>query len=71
VHRFGPLMLNQRLKAVLQPHVRARKEDIPLLAEYFIHRYAGKMAKKISSISRERVWKCSNPTRAHCFRVGL
>jgi formate hydrogenlyase transcriptional activator len=35
------------------PSLRARKEDIPLLAEYFIHRYAGKMGKKFASISRE------------------
>jgi PAS domain S-box-containing protein len=35
------------------PSLRFRREDIPLLAEYFIHRYAGKMGKKISRISRE------------------
>jgi PAS domain S-box-containing protein len=35
------------------PSLRVRREDIPLLAEYFIHRYAGKMGKKISRISRE------------------
>lgn len=35
------------------PCLRARKEDIPLLAEYFIHRYAGKTGKKICTISRE------------------
>ena len=35
------------------PSLRARKDDIPLLAEYFIHRYAGKMGKRFSSISKE------------------
>jgi PAS domain S-box-containing protein len=33
--------------------LRERKEDIPLLVEYFIDRYAGKMAKKIRSINRK------------------
>jgi transcriptional regulator with PAS, ATPase and Fis domain len=31
--------------------LRDRKEDIPLLVEYFIHRYASKMGKKIRSIN--------------------
>jgi len=35
------------------PSLRARKEDIPLLAEYFIHRYASKMGKKMSGISKQ------------------
>jgi len=33
--------------------LRERKEDIPLLVEYFIDRYAGKMGKKIRSINRK------------------
>jgi len=35
------------------PSLRERKQDIPLLAEYFIHRYAAKMGRKISGISRQ------------------
>jgi PAS domain S-box-containing protein len=35
--------------------LRERKEDIPLLVEYFIDRYAGKMGKKIRSINRKSV----------------
>jgi transcriptional regulator with GAF, ATPase, and Fis domain len=33
--------------------LRERKEDIPLLVEYFIYRYASKMGKKIRSINRK------------------
>ena len=33
--------------------LRERKEDIPLLVEYFIDRYAGKMGKKIRSINQK------------------
>jgi transcriptional regulator with GAF, ATPase, and Fis domain len=35
------------------PPLRERKEDIPLLVEYFIDRYASKMGKKIRSINRK------------------
>ena len=34
------------------PPLRQRKDDIPVLTEYFIHRFAGRMGKKISGISR-------------------
>jgi len=34
------------------PSLRERKEDIPLLVEYFIDRYATKMGKKILGINR-------------------
>jgi formate hydrogenlyase transcriptional activator len=34
------------------PPLRQRKEDIPVLTEYFIHRFAGRMGKKISGISK-------------------
>jgi transcriptional regulator with PAS, ATPase and Fis domain len=33
--------------------LRERKEDIPLLVEYFIDRYASKMGKKISGVHRK------------------
>jgi formate hydrogenlyase transcriptional activator len=33
--------------------LRERKEDVPLLVEYFIDRYASKMGKKIRSINRK------------------
>jgi formate hydrogenlyase transcriptional activator len=35
------------------PPLRERKEDIPLLTEYFIDRYASKAGKKIRSVSKE------------------
>jgi PAS domain S-box-containing protein len=35
------------------PLLRARREDIPQLVEYFIHRYASKMGKKIRRIDKK------------------
>ncbi|MDX6446949.1 MAG: formate hydrogenlyase transcriptional activator [Blastocatellia bacterium] len=35
------------------PALRERREDIPLLVEYFIHRYAGKMGKRIRRIDKK------------------
>jgi transcriptional regulator with GAF, ATPase, and Fis domain len=34
------------------PPIRERKEDIPILVEYFIKRYAGKLGKKIHRIEK-------------------
>ena len=35
------------------PSLRERREDIPLLVEYFVHRYARTMGKSIKRISKE------------------
>ena len=35
------------------PSLRARRDDIALLTGYFIHRYASRMGKKISRISKK------------------
>jgi transcriptional regulator with PAS, ATPase and Fis domain len=35
------------------PPIRERKEDIPILVEYFIKRYAGKLGKKIHRIEKK------------------
>jgi len=40
------------------PPLRERQEDIPLLVEYFVKRFAEKMGKKIRSITKETLDLC-------------
>jgi formate hydrogenlyase transcriptional activator len=35
------------------PPLRERREDLLMLSEYFIHRYSGKLGKKVTSISQK------------------
>lgn len=41
--------------SILLPPLRKRKEDLPLLAEHFLHKYASQNQKEISHISPEAV----------------
>src|ERR1700686_2069812 len=42
------------------PPLRKRKEDIPMLVEYFVKRYAGKMGKKIRKIDNNTLERCQS-----------
>jgi len=39
--------------ALVMPPLRARREDIPLLADYFVTKYSRKCKRKVSGISKE------------------
>jgi transcriptional regulator with PAS, ATPase and Fis domain len=49
----GDLFYRLNVFPLEMPSLRARQEDIPLLAEYFIHRYANELGKKIAGISKK------------------
>ena len=40
------------------PPLRERREDIPLLAEHFLAKYAEQMGKSITGIARPAPWSC-------------
>jgi len=42
------------------PPLRKRKEDIPMLVEYFVKRYAEKMGKQIRKIGRNTLEQCQS-----------
>src|ERR1700692_2093072 len=42
------------------PPLRERREDIPTLIEYFVHRYSRKVGKKIGTIDRNTLERCQS-----------
>jgi hypothetical protein len=69
--RIGPSWADQRqrpakfvflttpgAKARLKPPLRNRKEDIPMLVEYFVKCYAEKAGKQISQIDKNTLTLC-------------
>ena len=42
------------------PPLRNRKEDIPMLVEYFVKRYAGKAGKQINRIDKNTLKRCQS-----------